>query len=86
MSIITSMNLINLQSWESSETSAPYINKKKKIKGKSNNNEKINPRTSPGTCLTHTLFYDNDFGPVENSLTAPFPLLLFFLFFFLDGV
>ena len=29
MSIITSMNLINLRSWESSETSAPYINKKK---------------------------------------------------------
>jgi len=32
MSIRRSMNLINLPSWASSETSAPYINYKKKTK------------------------------------------------------
>ena len=77
MSIITSMNVINLQSWASSETTATYVNLKKNIKGKSNNSEKNNLRPSQGTRLTHTLSYNKDFWPIKNSLTARFLLLLF---------
>ena len=53
MSIITSMNVINLQSWASSETTAPYVNLKKNIKGKSNNSEKTTyvPRREPVSLI-----------------------------------